>query len=200
MSGRGSIYGLLRLLPRQSSLKIDAMRREPLSWYPTEDGDFRADWPLGYDDHQEVVIEPHLVRTYSQSKGEYTGEPWLAWMVRWGDRYLTSTRTHSLFYDSYDSPIFSLGAAMRKAERVRYAVDWGKLTLPRLRSWLGIERIHDALFERWLRRQYPPTSSPFVRRTKRDIRTAGQWQRMVDGQTKKRLEQEGREPIRITDY
>lgn len=55
---------------------------EPLSWYPDEDGRFGAVWSDRRDRH-EFVIEPQLARTFSESKGDYTDEPWLAWTVRW---------------------------------------------------------------------------------------------------------------------
>lgn len=166
---------------------------EPLSWHPNEDGGFRSVWMLGRAS-QEFLLEPQLARTFSQSRCDYTDEPWLAWTVRCNGEWLTTWRTDWLWGDDFESSIFGLYAAMRTAERFRWAKNYERKKCQRLRRWLRLDRLSYSSFEWWLDRNYPRARY----RGKRRERAAEQWERMVEAQAKRRLDAEGREPIRIT--
>lgn len=176
--------------------------REPLLWYPTEDGTFRATWLDGRTAH-ELIIEPQLARTFSESRGDFIEQPWLAWTIASGDRWLTTWRTHWVMGDDYESPLFGLHQAMKAAERFRWEfAHRGKKHLL-LRRLLGLERLALTRFEWWLERHYSRPREPhpvFARRVSPSQRNTAQWIRLVEAQAKKRLEQEGREPLVISDY
>ena len=117
--------------------------------------------------------------------------------------WLSTWRTDFRFGDDYKSSLFSLYAAMKMAERFRWTKDYERKKHQRLRRWLRLDRLAYRWLEWWLDRHYPPARTPhfLIRpRVKASERNAAQWQRMVEAQAKKRLDDEGREPLRVTDY
>jgi hypothetical protein len=175
------------------------MRREPLYW--RADGKSlsahlpysgRVIYTQSFNDPPPpdsdtlFVIAPQLIRVYSHSREEFTGEPKLAWTLFWRGDFIVRP------YDEYETPLFTLRAAMRMAERVRYAEEQGEGQQSRLRRWLRLRQISDHRFEQWLRHEYPSDEKETVAQ-----RQAERWERFVDAEATRRLELEGREPTRV---
>jgi hypothetical protein len=161
----------------------------PLNW--REEGEwFAADWSFSKDREfrylgdERFYITPLLVQTYSKSKQEYVGEPRVSWVVAWGSEYLQSWG-RDLLGDDFESPLFSLRGAMRRAEYQRFLAQYQSVRFKTLRRWVGLQRLDEALFWRWLNKEYPK---------------AERWARFVDTEALRRLKAEGVTPTRYSDY